>query len=142
MNNTYYGKYFYALGNNQDTAKQAGLNINKVKILGYVISSLFTGIAGIVVLSRLNSGQPNSGSGIEFDVITALALGGVSLKGGRGSVSRVILGVICIYLIGNLLISLNLNDYYRSIIKGMILLLAIALYQMRKPGTSSNYSSI
>ncbi|MNJ71221.1 Ribose transport system permease protein RbsC [compost metagenome] len=79
------------------------------------------------MLSRMNSGQPNIGAGFEFDVLTAAVLGGVSIMGGVGKISGVLTGVLIIGVLSNGLILLNVGDYYQSIIKGTVLLVAIGL---------------
>ena len=85
LNKTYFGRYFYAIGGNEEAAKLSGINVNRMKELVYVLSGVFAALAGIIMLSRLNSGQPTTGTGFEFQVIIAVVLGGVSISGGTGA---------------------------------------------------------
>lgn len=125
LTKTYFGRYFYALGGNEEAAALSGINTKRVKYLVYALSGLFAGIAGIVMLSRANTGQPNAGLGYEFDVITCVVLGGVSVNGGSGKISNVIAGVLIIGVLSNGLILMDVSSYMQMVIKGIILLLAV-----------------
>lgn len=125
LNKTYFGRYFYALGGNEEAAELSGIHIKGVKCLVYSLSGLFAGIAGLIMLSRANTGQPNAGVGYEFDVITCVVLGGVSVNGGSGKMSNVIAGVLIIGVLSNGMVLLNVSSYMQMVIKGIILLLAV-----------------
>lgn len=125
LTKTYFGRYFYALGGNEEAAALSGINTKSVKYLVYALSGLFAGIAGIVMLSRANTGQPNAGLGYEFDVITCVVLGGVSVNGGSGKISNVIAGVLIIGVLSNGMILMDISSYMQMVIKGIILLLAV-----------------
>ena len=84
LNKTYFGRYFYAVGGNEEAARLSGIRVKRIKGLIYALSGFFAGLAGIVLLSRTNSGQTTAGKGYEFDVITCVVLGGVSVSGGYG----------------------------------------------------------
>lgn len=122
---TYFGRYFYALGGNEEAAELSGIHVKKVKCLVYSLSGLFAGIAGLVMLARANTGQPNAGVGYEFDVITCVVLGDVSVNGGSGKISNVIAGVLIIGVLSNGMVLLNISSYMQMVIKGIILLLAV-----------------
>ncbi|MCP1102110.1 ribose transport system permease protein [Aequitasia blattaphilus] len=122
---TFFGRYFYALGGNEEAAELSGINVKRVKYLVYTLSGFFAGIAGIVMLSRANTGQPNAGLGYEFDVITCVVLGGVSVNGGSGKISNVIAGVLIIGVLSNGMILMDISSYTQMVIKGLILLLAV-----------------
>ena len=122
---TYFGRYFYALGGNEEAAELSGIHVKKVKCLVYSLSGLFAGIAGLVMLARANTGQPNAGVGYEFDVITCVVLGGVGVNGGSGKISNVIAGVLIIGVLSNGMVLLNISSYMQMVIKGIILLLAV-----------------
>lgn len=122
---TYFGRYFYALGGNEEAAELSGIQVKKIKYLVYALSGLFAGIAGLVMLARANTGQPNAGLGYEFDVITCVVLGGVSVNGGSGKMSNVIAGVLIIGVLSNGMVLLNVSSYMQMVIKGIILLLAV-----------------
>jgi ribose transport system permease protein len=123
----YPGRFFYAVGGNEEASRLSGVNTKRVKVLAYSICGFFCGIAGIIWLSRVNSGQPTTGTGFEFDVISGLVLGGVSIMGGSGDVLGAVLGIIVIGLLNNGLILINVSEYYQLLIKGFVLLLAIGL---------------
>ncbi len=125
LNKTFFGRYFYALGGNEEAAELSGIRVKRVKCLVYSLSGFFAGIAGLVMLARANTGQPNAGVGYEFDVITCVVLGGVSVSGGSGKISNVIAGVLIIGILSNGMVLLNVSSYMQMIVKGIILLLAV-----------------
>ncbi len=125
LSKTYFGRYFYAIGGNEEAAVLSGIQVKKVKYIVYALSGLFAGIAGLVMLARANTGQPNAGLGYEFDVITCVVLGGVSVSGGSGKMSNVIAGVLIIGVLSNGMVLLNVSSYMQMVIKGIILLLAV-----------------
>lgn len=122
---SYFGRYIYAVGGNEQAAELSGIQIKKIKYLVYSLSGLFAGIAGIVMLSRTNSGQPTAGKGYEFDVITAVVLGGVSVNGGFGKISNVVAGVLIIGMLSNGMVLLDVSSYAQMVVKGIILAIAV-----------------
>lgn len=132
LNKTYFGRYFYAVGGNEDAANLSGINVVRVKYLVYSLSGLFAGIAGIVMLSRTNSGQVLAGKGFEFDVLTACVLGGVSVTGGYGRISNVVAGVLILGILSNGLVLLNVSQFTQMVIKGTVLMLAVAFDCLQK----------
>lgn len=122
---SYFGRYIYAVGGNEEAAELSGIRVKHIKYLVYALSGLFAGIAGVVLLSRTNSGQPTAGKGFEFDVITAVVLGGVSVNGGSGKISNVLAGVLIIGILSNGMVLMNVSTFMQMIIKGIILLLAV-----------------
>jgi ribose/xylose/arabinose/galactoside ABC-type transport system permease subunit len=130
LNKTVYGRYIYGMGGNAEVARLSGINVKKISYSVYAISGLLCGITGIVLLSRLNSGQPRTALGYEFEVITACVLGGVSIAGGEGKLSGVFFGVLIMGVLFNGLIQMNLSEFYQMIIKGAVLLLAVGLDTM------------
>ena len=132
LNRTYLGRYFYALGGNQEATRLSGIDVVRTRYIAYSLCGLFVGIAGLILLARINSAQPSAGSGFELDVITAVVLGGVSISGGEGKIPNVLLGVLIIGVITNGLILLNVHDYYQMVIKGVTLLLAVAIDKFSK----------
>ena len=130
LDKTYLGRYFYAMGGNQEAARLAGINIGKMKILTYVISGFLCGVAGVILMFRINSGQPSAGMGTELDVITATVLGGVSLAGGEGKITGVLIGCLIIGVLSNGLIIMNVGEFYQMVVKGCVLILAVILDKM------------
>lgn len=126
LNKTYIGRYFYSIGGNEEASRLSGIDVDKIKCLAYTLSGLFAGISGVILLSRTNSGQPTMGKGFEFDVLTAVVLGGVSVNGGVGKISNVISGILIIGVLNNGLVLMGMNTYVQSVIKGIVLLIAVA----------------
>lgn len=134
LNKTYFGRYFYAVGGNESAARLSGIRVVRIKYLIYALAGFFSGLAGIVLLSRTNSGQATAGKGWEFDVITCVVLGGVSVTGGFGKISNVIAGVLIIGVLKNGMILMNVSAYTQMIVQGIILALAVGFdcWQKRK----------
>lgn len=128
----YVGRYFFAVGSNEDAARLAGINADNVKIVTYMLSAFFAFVAGIIMMGRLATASPNSGDGFEFDVITACVLGGVSMSGGKGHVYQAAVGAIIIAALNNGMIQLHIDTYVQLIIKGLILLLAVVFDSMQQ----------
>lgn len=132
LNKSYFGRYFYAVGGNEEAANLSGIRVKNIKYLVYTLSGLFAGIAGIVMLSRTNSGQALAGKGFEFDVLTAVVLGGVSINGGFGKISNVVAGVLILGVLSNGLVLLNVSQYVQMLTKGLVLILAVAFDCIQK----------
>ncbi len=132
LSKTPLGRYFYSLGGNEEATRLSGIDITQVRIIAYSICALLTGLAGLILLARINSAQPSVGSGFELDVITAVVLGGVSISGGEGKMPNVLLGVLIIGVISNGLVLLNVHDYFQMVIKGLTLLLAVGIDKLGK----------
>lgn len=131
LNKTRLGRYLYAVGGNEKAAYASGIRVNSVKVLSYMICSGLAAIAGIVLASRITTGQPNAGLAYELDAIAAVVIGGTSLSGGIGSIGGTVLGVLLIGVINNGLDLLNVSSYYQQIIKGAIII-AAALIDRKK----------
>ncbi len=136
LNKTYFGRHFYAVGGNEEASLLSGINVKRIKYLAYTLSGLFAGLAGIVMLSRTNSGQAVAGKGFEFDVLTAVVLGEVSVNGGTGKISQVVAGVLIIGILSNGLVLLNVNTYWQMVIKGIVLMLAVGFDCYQKNSVS------
>ena len=132
LNKAYFGRYFYAIGGNEEAAELSGIRVNRVKYLIYALSGLFAGLAGIVLLSRSNSAQSTVGKGLEFDVITCVVLGGVSVNGGVGRMSGVVAGVLLIGSLTNGMILMDVSEYTQMVVKGIVLAVAVGIDCMSK----------
>ncbi|MDF2523342.1 MAG: rbsC [Clostridiales bacterium] len=132
LNKSFFGRYFYAVGGNEEAAKLSGIRVSFIKYLIYALSGLFAGLAGIVMLSRTNSAQPTAGKGYEFDVITCVVLGGVSIAGGYGKISNVVAGVLIIGILTNGMVLLNVSTYMQMVVKGLVLILAVGFDCLQK----------
>lgn len=120
-----FGRYLYAVGSNEEAAKLSGVNTRKVRVLAHTICSFLNAIAGVLLLSRTNSGLSSNGAGFEFNVITACVLGGVSNLGGKGTVFNAFVGVLIIGFLENGMLLLNVSEYWQLVIKGLLLLFAV-----------------
>jgi len=127
---TRFGRYVYGLGGNEEATRLSGVNVKKTKYKIYILESVLAAVAGIVLLSRVNSGQPKAGEGYEMDIITAVVLGGVSIAGGTGKITGVITGVFLMGVLTNGMILTNVDEYTQWIVKGAVLLLAVSLDQI------------
>jgi ribose transport system permease protein len=126
------GRNIYAVGGNDRAARLSGIDINRYIIGVFVLSGVVTAIAGILITARTGSGQPVSGSeGLEFQSITAAALGGVALRGGKGSVGGTILAVVLLGILLNGMVLLNVNTFWQNIAQGTLLIVAVVLQQLR-----------
>lgn len=131
LNNVPFGRYIYALGGNEQAARISGVNTDRVKIGVYTIAGLLSGMAGLVVSSRVGSGQPGQGMGIELDAIAAAVIGGTSLSGGIGTIWGTIVGALIIGVLDNGLILLNVDQYWITIVKGTIIVVAVIIDQRK-----------
>jgi ribose/xylose/arabinose/galactoside ABC-type transport system permease subunit len=126
------GKYSVAIGGNRTAAMLSGINTDGIVMTLYVLTGLLAGLAGVVMASRLGVGDPNIGIGFEFDVIVAVILGGTSLAGGEGSITGMIIGALIVGSLGTGLKLLNVFTFFQSIMKGVVLVLAVLLDQKLK----------
>jgi inositol transport system permease protein len=125
LNKTKFGKYVYAIGGNEQAAIIAGVNVDKYKIFVYGYAGLLSGIAGIILTSRISSGQPTAGVMYELDAIAAAVIGGTSLAGGIGTIGGTIIGALIIGVMNNGLDLLNVSPYWQQILKGAIITVAV-----------------
>ncbi len=132
LNKSYFGRYFYAIGGNEEASELSGIRVNKMKYLIYALSGFFAGLAGVVLLSRSMSAQSTIGKGFEFDVITCVVLGGVSVNGGVGRMSGVIAGVLIIGSLTNGMILMDVSEYTQMVVKGLVLAVAVGIDCMSK----------
>lgn len=126
------GMYIYAVGGNKNCAVFSGIKTKQVEIKVYVICALCAAMSGIIMASRMYSGQPTSGDGIEMDAIAATVLGGASFSGGSGKISGTVLGILIIGVMTNGLNILNVDSYYQYVLKGLIILFAIYVDMIKK----------
>ena len=127
LSKTYLGRYFYAIGSNEETANLSGINSDKIRILAYTCCGFLVGIAGVVMLGRIGSGQPSAGDGYEMDVLTGCVLGGVSLNGGKGNVGKAFAGILVIGVLSNGMSLLGMDAFMQKMVKGLVLILAVIL---------------
>lgn len=127
LNNTTYGQYLYAIGGNERAARAMGIHV-KINLLGiYALTGLCVGIGSLITMGRLGSAQPYAGKNLEFDVITAVVLGGTSLVGGIGSLGGTALGVILVGVITNGLSLMSVSTFTDYLVKGILILIAVGV---------------
>jgi inositol transport system permease protein len=127
LKKTLLGRYIYAVGGNEQAARASGINVNQVKMAVYSISGLLAGLAGILLTSRITTGQPNAGASFELDAIAAAVIGGTSTSGGTGTMTGTLVGVLLIGVINNGLDLLNVTSYYQQVVMGIIIIGAVVL---------------
>lgn len=125
--NFVFGRHVYAVGSNELTARLAGLSIDRIRIAVYTLAGALAGVAGLIVTARLDSAQPNAGLGYELDSIAAVVIGGTSLSGGRGTMLGTLLGCLIIGVLNNGLFLLNVSPFWQQVIKGAVILIAVAI---------------
>lgn len=127
-----FGRYIYAVGGNMETSRWSGIPVVKVKILVYVIMGVLTSIAGLIVTTRLGSGQPSAGLNFEMDCITAAVVGGTSMSGGRGKVMGTVVGVLLLTVLTNGMTLVGMNTYWQQVLKGVIIVVSVLAYTRGK----------
>jgi ribose/xylose/arabinose/galactoside ABC-type transport system permease subunit len=130
LNKTAFGRHLYGTGGNEEASRLSGVNVERLKAKVYLIGFTLSTFAGIVLMARVNSGQPRGGTGYEMDIITAVVLGGVSIMGGSGRLMGVIAGVMIMGVLSNGMILLNIDEYVQWVVKGAVLLTAVGLDQL------------
>lgn len=118
LNKTIYGRYVYGIGGNEEASRLSGINVKNMKYMVYILCSFMTGIASMIMLSRINTGQPKVGTSFELEVITAVVLGGVSIFGGQGRLIGVFIGVLIMGVLSNGMIIMNISEYWQLIVRG------------------------
>jgi ribose/xylose/arabinose/galactoside ABC-type transport system permease subunit len=129
---TVFGRYVFALGSNEQTARLCGLSLPALKVAVYTLSGLFVGLAGIYQFAKLNVGNPTSGVGLELKVIAAVVIGGASLSGGRGTILGTLTGALLMQTIASGCTQLGLSNPVQDIILGIIIVAAVTVDQLRQ----------
>ncbi len=134
LSRTIYGRYVYAVGGGEEAARLSGIPTNRVKASVYVMTGVGAALAGMIIASRLGSGQADIGAYLELDVITVVVVGGTALAGGEGAMWRTTVGITILAVLGNSFDRLQVNPFWQLVIKGLIIILAIAAdsYSRRK----------
>lgn len=127
LTRTYWGRYIYALGGNEASARLAGINVNGVKYLIGGLAGAFVGLSSVMLIARVGSAASSTGPGTEFTVITGILLGGVSVRGGEGRLSGVLAGILIMAILGNGMQLAGFGVYPQYIVKGIIMLIAIGI---------------
>jgi L-arabinose transport system permease protein len=132
LNRTVYGRNCLAIGGNREAARLSGIDVDRTKMVIFSLQGLMAGAAGVILSSRITSGQPNASQGFELDVISACVLGGVSLSGGIGTMTGTVVGVLIMGTVQNVLNLLNIPTFYQYVVRGTVLLLAVLFDQLKQ----------
>ena len=127
MKYTRTGRYIYAIGGNERASLLSGIHTGRIILLVYTLAGVLSALAGILVTARLDSAQPNAGTGYELDAIAAVVIGGASLSGGRGSIVGTVIGALIIGVLNNGLVLLDVSPFWQQVVKGVVILLAVVL---------------
>jgi L-arabinose transport system permease protein len=131
LNKTLYGHNTLAIGGNAEAARLSGVNVARTKILIFAVQGAMAALAGVLLASRVSSGQPNTSEGLELQVISGCVLGGVSLTGGVGTISGMIVGVLIMGAVQNAMNLLNIPTFWQLVASGAILLTAVLLDKLK-----------
>jgi L-arabinose transport system permease protein len=134
LNHTVFGRNTLAIGGNPEAARLAGVRVERLRVWIFGLQGLVTAMAGLILASRITSGQPNSAQGFELDVISACVLGGVSLQGGKARIFGVLIGVLIMGTVENVMNLLDVDAFYQYLMRGIILLVAVLLDQLKARG--------
>ena len=129
---TPFGRQVFAIGGNERAAELAGVRVKRVKMLVYVISGFCAAMVGLIVSSQLVAAHPATGETYELNAIAAVVLGGTSLSGGRGSMGGTIIGAFVIGVLSDGLILLGVSEFWQTVIKGVVIILAVVVDQMQQ----------
>ncbi|GBF76818.1 ribose ABC transporter permease [Paenibacillus sp. 598K] len=125
LSRTIIGRYNFAIGSNEEATRLSGVNVKNWKVAIYTMTGLFTGIAGILMASRLNSAQPSLGMGYELEAIAAVVIGGTSLSGGKGTIVGTVIGALIMSVLTNGLRILSVPQEWQTVVVGLVILLAV-----------------
>jgi len=135
MNYTVFGRYVFAIGSNENTARLCGINVDLIRVAVYTLGGLITGVAGVMQYSNLTLGDPTAASGMELDIIAAVVIGGGSLSGGKGSAVGSIIGALIMSTLRNGCNMIAVPSYVQNIIIGAVIIAAAGadVLRRRKP---------
>lgn len=134
LNHTVFGRNTLAIGGNPEAARLAGVRVERLRVWIFLLQGVVAALAGLILSARITSGQPNAATGFELDVISACVLGGVSLSGGKARIFGVVIGVLIMGTVENVMNLLNVDAFYQYLVRGLILLAAVLLDQLKTRG--------
>lgn len=122
-----FGRYIYAVGGNSSAAQASGINVASIKTRAFMIQGTLAGLGGVILMSRLNSGQPTGAEGYEFDAITAVIIGGTSMSGGVGNIYGTVAGAMFVAVLNNIMTLTDVSAYFQKIVQGLIIAVAVII---------------
>lgn len=131
LDKTVLGRYIYAVGSNEEVAELNGINVKKIKFLVYILSGILSSLAGVVLASKLISGQPAAATGYELTAIAIVVMGGISMTGGKGKIWNTIMGLLTIGVINNGMSLMRVSSYWQTIVMGFIIVAAVSIDQYK-----------
>jgi ribose transport system permease protein len=138
LRRTIHGRKLYAVGGNKEVANLAGISVNLIKTSGFVLVGVMAGLAGILLMSRIVTGQPTIGLGWELNVVAAVVIGGVSLWGGVGTIAGAVIGLLIMQVVNTGLIIIGVDPYWQTVAVGAIMILAVFLDLLRRKAKLSS----
>ncbi|MFA6891820.1 MAG: ABC transporter permease [Sphaerochaetaceae bacterium] len=139
LTNTAFGRTLYAIGGNEAAANASGINVNKSKMMAFVINGVFVGIAGVLFMSRVNAGLPNGAQGYETIALTSSVIGGTSFSGGIGTAGGTVIGAFIVGFLNNIMNLQNVNSYLQQIVRGAIITFAVSYDVLSKTKRSKKH---
>ena len=125
LKHTRFGRSLFAIGGNEEAANASGINVNRNKVYAFVVNGILVGVAGVLFMSRVNSGLPNGAIGYEFEALTSSVIGGTSFTGGIGTAGGTVAGAFIVGFLNNIMNLTNVNSYLQQIVRGAIIALAV-----------------
>ena len=132
LKNSVFGRSILAIGGNELTARTSGINVNKMKMLSYVMTSFLCAITGILLASRLSSATANAGDGWEMTIIASVIIGGTSMAGGSGSIVGTLIGCGIMTVLSNAMVLLSISAYWQNVVVGVIIIIAVSIDTFRR----------
>lgn len=127
LNRARYGRYIYAVGSNEEAARLSGVRTHRIKISAYMISGVLSGLAGVLLTARLAGAETNAADGWSLDAVSAVIIGGTSLRGGRGGILNTLLGIFILAILDNGMTLIGVPTNYNQMVKGILMLIAVLL---------------
>ena len=124
---TPFGRNIYSTGGNIEASRLAGISVDRIRIIAYMISGLCAGLSGVIMASQTGAAIPTAGTGTEMDIVGAVVLGGTRLSGGKGNIVGTFIGVLVFVTLSNALTLLNVMSFWQTVAKGIVLLLAVVM---------------
>jgi len=132
LKRTTFGRALYAVGSNEHASRLSGIRVNMTKFMAYVICGLFCSLSAWITLGRINQTFPDIGTGYELDAITAAAIGGISLQGGKGNIWGVFVGAVLVQVLINGMTLLNISEFVQTVVTGLVILIAVGIDSIRE----------
>jgi ribose transport system permease protein len=132
LNSTTFGRSIYAVGGNAESSRLSGINVEKIKVIVFVVTAALASVGGVILSSRLMSGAPDTGTGWEMDCITGVIIGGTSMFGGEGTLQGTFIGMLFVGVLSNGMVLLGINPYMQQVIKGLVILAAVILNSYKR----------